>query len=87
MQWRFLKLKKENEEIRQRLLRDIRNTFEQEKEDYYKPEKVGNFWSNNYIEYEINSDRNATLLLEEYLNKIWPHLKDIKSEKTWYMEH
>ena len=87
MQWRFLKLKKENEEIRQRLLRDIRNPFEQEKEDYYKPEKVGNFWSNNYIEYEINSDRNVTLLLEEYLNKIWPHLRDIKSEKTWYMEH
>ena len=28
------------------------------------------FWSNDYIDYEINSDRNKTLLLEEYLNKI-----------------
>ena len=24
-------------------------------EDYYKPVRVGNFWNNNYIEYESNS--------------------------------
>ena len=38
---------------------------------------VGNFWSNNYIEYESNCDRNKTLSVEEYLNKIKPQLKDI----------
>ena len=44
---------------------------------YYKLVRVINFWSNNYIEYENNSNRNKTLSLEEYLNKIRPYLKDI----------
>ena len=39
--------------------------------------RVGNFWSNNYIEYKSNIDRNKTLLVEEYLNKIRTYLKDI----------
>ena len=26
------------------------------------------FWSNNYVEYESNNDRNKTLSVEEYLN-------------------
>ena len=57
---------------------DIKNIFEQEeKENYYKPVRVSNFWSNNYIEYENNGDRNKTLSVEEYLNKIRPYLKDI----------
>ena len=31
------KLKKKNEEIKDRVIRDIRSLFEHEKEDYYKP--------------------------------------------------
>ena len=31
----------------------------------------------NYIEYESNGDRNKSLSLEEYLNKIRPYLRDI----------
>ena len=50
--------KKENEAIKERVIRDIRNLFENEGEDYYKPVQVGNFWSNNYIEYGSNDDRN-----------------------------
>ena len=50
----LFRLKKENEAIKDRIIRDIRNLFEQEKEDYYKPVRVGNFWSRNYIEYESN---------------------------------
>ena len=50
--------KKENEAIKERVIRDIRNLFENEEEDYYKPVQVGNFWSNNYIEYVSNDDRN-----------------------------
>ena len=42
------------------------------KEDYYKPVRVGNFWSNIYIECEGNGDRNKTLSIEKYLNKITP---------------
>ena len=33
--------------------------------------------SNNYIEYKSNGDRNKTLSVEEYLNRISPYLKDI----------
>ena len=43
--------KKHNDRIiKSRRTKDITILFEQE-EDYYKPEKVSNFWNNNYIEY------------------------------------
>ena len=68
-------------------IRDIKNLFEQEKEDYYKPVRVVNFWSKNYTEYESNWDRNKTVSIEEYLNKAKPYLKDIindlKKSDTW----
>ena len=46
-------------------------------ENYYKPVRVNNFWSNNYIEHKSKGDRNKTLSVEEYLNKISPYLKNI----------
>ena len=51
---------------------------------------MSNFWSNNYIEYESSDDRNKTLSVEEYLNKIRPCLKDIiknlKKSDTWNIQ-
>ena len=44
--------------------------------DCYKSLRVGNFWNNNYIEYESKEDRNKTLSIE-YLNKMRSYLKDI----------
>ena len=38
---------------------------------------VGNFWKNNYIEYENNGDRN--LSVEEYFNEINPFSTNIPS--------
>ena len=59
----------------------------QEDDNYYKPARLGNFQSNNYVEYEGNGDRNNTLPTEEYLNKIRLYLKDIindlKKFDTW----
>ena len=50
-------------------LRNIRNLFEnEEKQIYYKPIIVSNCWSNNYIEYESNGDRNKRLSLEDSLD-------------------
>ena len=46
-------------------------------QNYYKPVRVSNFWSIYYIEYESNSDRNKTLSVKEYLNKVRLYLKDI----------
>ena len=47
--------------------------FFQHEGNNYKPVRIGNLWSNNYIEYEGKSDRNKTLLSEEYINKIRPY--------------
>ena len=59
------------------MLWDIENLSKHEEgENYYKLVRVTNFLSNNYIEYESNSDRNKTLSVEEYLNKIRSY-KDI----------
>ena len=52
------KLKRENETIKDRIIRDIMIAFKQQEEDYYKPDRVGNFWNNNYMKYESNGDRN-----------------------------
>ena len=61
----LFRLKKENESIKDR---DIRNLFEYEEKDHYRPLILYNFWRNNYIEYESNSDRNKTLTVEKYVN-------------------
>ena len=60
--------------------------FEQE-EDYYHSVRVGNFWSNNCVEYKSDGDKNKTLSIEEYLNKNRPYLNniinDLKKSDTW----
>ena len=72
------RLKKETKAIKDRILRDVKNLFEdKDEENYHKPVRVSNFWSNNYIEYKSNEGRDKTLSVEKYLNKISPYLKDI----------
>ena len=72
-------LETEHKAIKDIILRDIINLFEnKEKENYYKIVRVNNFWSDNYVEYERNSERIKTLSIEEYLTEIEPYLKDIK---------
>ena len=68
---------KETKPIKDRILRHIKNLFDHEKkeENYYKPVRVNNFWSNNYIEHESKGYKNKTLSVEQYLNKISPYLK------------
>ena len=45
---------KETKAIKDRTLRHIKNLFEHgEEENYYKPVRVSNFWSNNYIQLAI----------------------------------
>ena len=74
----YFRLEKENKAIKVIVLRNIGNLFENEEEkNYYKPVRVSNFWSNNYIERESHGDKNRTLSVEQYLNKIGQHLKDI----------
>ena len=44
----LFRLEKETKGIKNRLLRDIKNLFQ----DYYKPVTVNNSWSNNYIDWQ-----------------------------------
>ena len=52
----LFRVKKENKEIKNKLIRVIKNIFEQEKENYYKQVRVGNFLSTNYNKYRSNDD-------------------------------
>ena len=49
--------------IKDRILRDIKNLFEHEKDEqtFHKLVRVSNFWSDNSIECESNANRNKTL--------------------------
>ena len=85
----LVRLEKETKAIKDKILRDINILFEHgdKEENYYKPVRVGDSWSNNYIEYESNTDRNKMLSVEEYINKNRPFFKDIinnlKKSGTW----
>ena len=54
-----------------------KKTIKDVKENYYKPIRVNDFCSSNYIEYESKVDKIKILLVEEYLSKIRPYLKNI----------
>ena len=87
-----LEKKKELNErlIKDRIIRDIRTLFGKEEENYYKPERVNNFWNNDYIEYEINGDKNRQLSLNKDFNKIKPYLRNIiidpENSDTWKLQ-
>ena len=67
------------------MLRDIRNLFEdKEEKNYYKSVRVSKFGSTNYTEYKSKGDRNKTLWVEKYLNKIKLYIKDIINDLKKY---
>ena len=59
-----------------RVLRDIRS-FSESKEDYHKPMRTGNGFSSNYIKYENNGNKEKTILINDYLDKIEPYLNGL----------
>ena len=78
--WTLFEAKEHKERlVKDRIVTDIRTFFEQQ-EDFCKPERVNNFWNNNYIEYESNGDKDRNLSLYEYLNKIKPYLWNIADD-------
>ena len=82
----IFRLEKGTKEIKDKVLIDIKNLFE----ECYKPVRVNNFWSNNYIEYKSNDDRYKILSVEECLDKIRPCLKDtindLKKSDAWKIQ-
>ena len=63
---------------------------QQEEKHYYKPKRVRNLWSNNYIKYESNCYKNRNLSLDEYLNIIetylWNIITDLENQDTWTIQ-
>ena len=56
-------------------MRDIKSL--KKEVDYQKQVRVGNFYSNSYIKYESNGNRNKTLSIKEYFDGFKPQLNDI----------
>ena len=51
--------------------------YESEEEDYYEPVRTSNAFSNNYIESQINGDKDKILSVKEYLDMIRQYLSNI----------
>ena len=69
------------EEIKKLFIIQKINLFKP-KEDNYKPIRIGNAFSSNYIEYKSNRDKDKTLSIKDYLDEIKPYLSDINDHKT-----
>ena len=67
--------KKGKKEVKDRKNRVI--TILEQEDDYYKTKRVSNFQNNDYIEHESSDNRNKTLSLKRYLEKIKPFLRDV----------
>ena len=75
--------------ISNRIIRDVRTSFEQEDKNYLKPKIINSFWNNVLnIEYESSGDK--SLSLNEYLNKVKTHLKiiikDLQRSDVWKIQ-
>ena len=66
---------------------DLKNNLFKPKEDNYKPVRIGNALSSNYIEYKSSGDKDKTLSNNDYLDETKPYLSDIindhKAEGEW----
>ena len=87
----LFRLEKVTEAIKDRILGDIKNLFEHEKEDenYYKTVRVSNDGRGVRNSDTSNGDRNKTLSVEGYLNQIRTYLKDIINnlKKIWKVKN
>lgn len=55
---------KQLKQFNQKIIRYIKTILEQQQEDYIQAVTVGNFYSNFYIKYESNGNRNETVAIE-----------------------
>ena len=67
------------EEIK-KILYDPKNNVFKPEEGHYKPIRIGNAFSSDYIEYKSNEDKDKLLPIKEYLNMIRPYLNGIKND-------
>ena len=77
----LFRLQKKIKQLKIEYLEILKIFLSMKKRKNFKLVRINNFWSNNYIEYESNADRNKTLSVQEYLNKTRSYLKDINNLK------
>ena len=69
-----------------KILYDPINNLSKQK-DNYKPERIDNACSSNYIEYKSNGNKDKTLSPKDYLDEIKPYLSNIindhKTQGEW----
>ena len=65
------------------MISTIQKNLFKPKKDSYKPIRIDNAFSSNYIEYKSNGDKDKTLSIKDYLDEIKPYLSDmINNHKT-----
>ena len=57
---RIISLADEMREVIKKILYDPKNNIFKPKEDNYRPARIGNAFSSNYIEYKSNGDKDKT---------------------------
>ena len=68
----------DDDDVEYKGITDLELLFEEiDENDYYKPILVKSFHNDGYKEYESRGDKNKSLSIEEYLNKIIPYLKEL----------
>ena len=70
-------IEKKRQKKLKKVIYDPRNKLFKPKKDHYKPVKIGNAFSINYIEYKSNGYKEKTLQIKDYLDEIKPCLIDI----------
>ena len=58
-------------------IKHLEHLFEEINGDYYKPILVNSSFHGGYKEYENRGDKDKTLSIEQYLNKIMLYLKEL----------
>ena len=63
-------LRRKSNAITDKIIRDIRNLFESNEENYDEPVRIGNTFDNDHFKYERGSDKNKPYQLKNILTKL-----------------
>ena len=81
-----MNIKRKIEEV-QKIIHNPKSNLFKPEEGHYKPIRIGNAFSSNFIEYKSNGDEDKSLLVKEYINMIRPYLSDTvndyKTQGEW----
>ena len=62
-------------------IEQIKNLIGIHQKDVYKPIKIGGAFNDNYVEYKSDSERDKSISIKTYLDKIREHLRKMINDK------